>query len=279
MAGGLAFSLLICVLPFTFLLFWILGNFLNSADVIIRVEGIIDMIVPYDAYANFAKSIVKGRIDELVSNKNLAGIVGLVSLLFAASGFFGSLRSALNTVFGERDELNIVVSKLFDFMLIFVVIVLFFASFLITPLIEMVKIVAMEFPLPDFFTGWFFENTFTFFVSFFLMLLLFAAFYRMVPTRKIRNRSMLVGAIFSAFLWVLAKYIFGIYITKFASFGKIYGTYALIIVLVFWIYYSSILFILGAEVARMYEENYELVKRKKSLFELKILTKWLDDNK
>jgi len=53
-------------------------------------------------------------------------------------------------------------------------------------------------------------------------------------------------------LWVVAVQLFGFYITNFHTLGKIYGTYILMIVLAFWIYYSSAIFIVGAEVGDLY---------------------------
>ena len=61
---------------------------------------------------------------------------------------------------------------------------------------------------------------------------------------------MFVGAFWAALLWETAKQLFGFYLYNFAAFGKIYGAYALVVVVAFWIFYASIVFIIGAEIGK-----------------------------
>jgi membrane protein len=67
----------------------------------------------------------------------------------------------------------------------------------------------------------------------------------------------MVAAVWTTVLWELVRNLFGYYISHIANINKIYGTYALIIVVAFWIYYSSVLFILGAEIGQLYRERLE----------------------
>ena len=64
-----------------------------------------------------------------------------------------------------------------------------------------------------------------------------------------------MGAFWAALLWEIAKQVFGFYLHNFSGLGKIYGAYALIVVVAFWVYYSSIVFIVGAEIARLYADR------------------------
>jgi len=73
LSGGLAFSLFVCIIPFVLIIFWILGNFLSSGDVQIQLNGFIETIIPYQNYADFVKSIISKRINEVVQFKNVAG--------------------------------------------------------------------------------------------------------------------------------------------------------------------------------------------------------------
>jgi membrane protein len=64
--------------------------------------------------------------------------------------------------------------------------------------------------------------------------------------------------------------LFGIYLSNFTTFSRIYGAYALGIVVAFWIYYSSAVFILGAEIAKLFDERLnERIKRKQKIIEAK----------
>jgi membrane protein len=67
----------------------------------------------------------------------------------------------------------------------------------------------------------------------------------------------MVSAFWAALLWEAAKQLFGYYLYHFSSFGKIYGTYALVVVVAFWIYFSSVVFIVGAEIGKLFQERLE----------------------
>jgi membrane protein len=115
-----------------------------------------------------------------------------------------------------------------------------------------------------------FERVFTASFSFFLMFLIFAALYKFMPVVKIHKRSVAIGAMWASIFWVAAKILFGIYLSKFTTFSRIYGAYALGIVVAFWIYYSAAVFILGAEIAKLFDERLnENIKKKKEIAENK----------
>lgn len=76
-----------------------------------------------------------------------------------------------------------------------------------------------------------------------------------MPIVKIRKRSVLIGALWAALLWVGAKVLFGYYLTQFQTFPRIYGAYALGVVVAFWIYYTAVVFIIGAEVGKLFDER------------------------
>jgi membrane protein len=91
-----------------------------------------------------------------------------------------------------------------------------------------------------------------------------------MPVVKIHKRSVAIGAMWASIFWVAAKILFGIYLSKFTTFSRIYGAYALGIVVAFWIYYSAAVFILGAEIAKLFDERLnERIKKKKEIAETK----------
>ena len=96
------------------------------------------------------------------------------------------------------------------------------------------------------------------------MVLIFAVLYKFMPTEKIRKRSVAVGAIWASIFWVGAKILFGIYLSNFTTFSRIYGAYALGIVVAFWIYYTAAVFILGAEIGKLFDERITEKQKLKS---------------
>ncbi len=254
-SGGLAFSLFTCIIPLILIVFWILGNFLSSEEMELQIITFINTVIPYSEYADFVKHIIFSRVEEVIEFKNVAGVIGFAGLFFAASGFFSSMRTVLNKVNGVDVEINFFIGKLRDFLVILAAILLFFASILALPLLELFKTIANSTPYLQFFNHPVFQQLFTILASIFIMLVLMYLFYSFIPTSKIKHRSALMGAFWASLFWVGMKVLFGFYLTNFQTWGKIYGAYALVIVIAFWIYYTSVVFILGAEIAKLFDER------------------------
>ena len=269
-SGGLAFSLFVCIIPMTLIIFWLLGKFLNSVEVEMQINTLIETVIPYSEYANFAKAIIFDRVQEVVEYRNIAGWVGIIGLFFAASGFASSLRTVLNRVYGRDLDINIFLGKLRDFLVIIVTVLVFLVLILLLPMLDLFVSFAQSTPYLQIFNQPIFERVFTASFSFLMMFFIFAALYKFMPVVKIHKRSVAIGAMWASIFWVTAKVLFGIYLSNFTTFSRIYGAYALGIVVAFWIYYSAAVFILGAEIGKLFDERLEeKIKRKKEIAETK----------
>ncbi len=255
LAGGLAFSLFVCIIPFLLILFYILGNFLNSQSVQSQVDIAINTIIPYPKYANYVNEVIFKRINEVIEYKNVAGIIGVFGLLFAASGLFSSMRTILNRIFGVETNVHFLLGKLRDFALVLMVILIFFVTTMLSPVLDLFIQAAQQIKSLSFFRSPIFEHFLLSVISLILIFILFLILYSTVPVRKLGKNSTFISALWAAILWEVAKQGFGFYIHHFTTFGRIYGTYALVVVVAFWIYYSSIVFIVGAEIGRLYSER------------------------
>jgi membrane protein len=262
LSSGLAFSFFICIIPFNLILFSILGNILNSGEIRDQINAFIDNVIPYAEYADYVKSIISSKLFEFVKYKNTAGIVGILGLLFTASGLFNSMRTILNRIFGVAKDLNFILGLLKDFALVFLVIIFFFFTIIVFPFFEVIIKAATSFQFLGLFSFSYFQKLLWDSLSFLLMFLTFAVIYYVVPIIKMRPRVVMVSAFWASVLWQAAKIIFGIYVYNFASFGKIYGAYALIAVVAFWIYYSSIIFVVGGEIGLLYIQRREKKNKK-----------------
>ena len=95
---------------------------------------------------------------------------------------------------------------------------------------------------------------------------MFFSLYKFLPHRRIRWRTALLASLFTSVLLELAKYTFGSYVRSFNP-GSFYtGTVAALIVVVIWVYYAALIFILGGEVAQVYELR-RMRKRQREAFE------------
>jgi membrane protein len=254
-AGGLAFSIFICIIPFVLIIFAVLGNLLDSSYVQFQINTLIETIIPYSRYSEFVKKIIFNRINEVIEYRNIAGIIGGFGLLFAASSLFSSMRTILNKVYGVETDVNILIAKLRDFALVFMVIIIFFVTTISMPTVDLLRQQAGEWTVFSFLSNGIFSHLIFSLLSLFLIFIVFSVLYFTVPLRKLGRKATFMSALWAALLWEAAKQLFGYYLYNFAAFNRIYGAYALVVVVAFWIYYSSVVFIVGAEIGHLYFER------------------------
>lgn len=253
--GGLAFSLFTCIIPFILIIISILGMVLEASSVENQINTFISTIIPYKSYADYAKKIIFSRIQEVIEYKSLAGYIGGLGLLFAASGLFSSMRTILNKIFGGSESVHVVIGKLRDFVMIIIVIIFLLLSIIILPAIDIIKNITYRFAIFNYVQFSSFEHIAISLISYLTVFLLFYVFYSFIPYAKLGRKVPAVSAFWAATLWEVAKRLFGYYINHLATLDRIYGTYALLVVVAFWIYYTSVIFILGAEIGQLYRER------------------------
>jgi membrane protein len=255
MGGGLAFSTFICTIPLVLIVFSILGLVFEEPAIERQLYTFILKIIPYKLYTDFIMDSLRSRLDEFKIFTGYAGIAGLIGLLFASSGLFSSMRTILNSIFHfERPE-SAFWSKLKDIGLVLFVMFYFLFSIALLPALGIVKRFVQESEFMNFIRIGFLEDILTGIVSFLVIFVAFYIMYYLVPRAKLSRRVIALSSLSAAILWELAKQLFGFYITRVADLGKVYGIYALIIAVAFWIYYTSVVFIIGAEIGQLYRER------------------------
>ncbi|RME28871.1 MAG: hypothetical protein D6800_03425, partial [Candidatus Zixiibacteriota bacterium] len=210
---------------------------------------------PYPELADFAKRIVTERIEEFTGYRHTAGIIGLVALLFTSSALFSSLRTILNATAGIKRTEHIVVGKLLDFGLVMLVMLYFLTTTSLLPGLDLVQKIANRVEILQFMRLGPVSHLIYESVSF--VALAFASFliYLVVPVKRPVVNVALVSAIAATVLWKLAVLLFGFYIEHAVTITRIYGAYALIVIVGLWVYYSALVFIIGAEIGQLYRER------------------------
>ncbi|UCG61066.1 MAG: YihY/virulence factor BrkB family protein [Candidatus Zixiibacteriota bacterium] len=263
LAGGLAFSMFISIVPLVLIVFSVIGSVLAKAQVEGEINTFIERMIPYQDYADFVKELVAGRVEEFRRYKNVAGVIGIVGLLFASSTLFSSMRTILDKVYQVKEEVSLLLGKLRDFGLIVLVLIYFLATTFVLSTWQVVKDLTNRIEFINMAgaesLGGVFFGTF----AFVLVLAAFAVIYYIVPYRKPPKKAIFVSALSATILWVLAKELFGYYITHFVMLKRVYGAYAVMIVVAFWIYYTSIVFIIGAEIGQLFRERAAILKARK----------------
>jgi len=262
MAGGLSFSVFICILPLILIIFSVLGAVLKEPSIAAEIRNFIDRVMPYEQYADRIEEIVFRRVDEFIVFKNLAGMLGILGLFFAASSLFSSMRTALETAFRLTGGPSALIGKLRDIGLVFVVIAYFLLSTAILPGLDITQELADQAGLLEKLNLEFLTD---FIIRGFSFLLIFASFFLIyfgIPSPRPPKQAIMVAALSAAVLWQVAQLLFGFYITNVVTLRRVYGAYFFLIVAAFWIYYTSLVFIVAAEIGQLYRERAEKRRKK-----------------
>ncbi len=257
--SGLAFSLIICVLPLILIVFSILGILLETSPIKHQINTFIDTIIPYQESAEYFKEIICSRINEFQIFKTISGSLGILGLLFAASGLFSSMRTVLNDIFKADVEVHMVVGKLRDFAMIILVIFFFLFSITIFPLLDILVSLLDQLNLKIFLNLGVLIRTLisiaVSLISFFVIFLMIFTLYYFIPYGKLDKKTVALSALWTTILWQIAKELFGYYIAHSLTLTRVYGAYLFFVAIVLWIYYSAIVFIVGAEIGQLYRER------------------------
>jgi membrane protein len=185
----------------------------------------------------------------------MASVIAFFTLLFGASGVFVELRDALNIIWDatpqdESGVLGIIKQRLFSFgMVLAVGFILLVSLVLSAGLAVLGKFFGPLLPLP---AAVF--HVINFVISFIVITVLFALLFKFVPARHIAWRDVRIGAIGTALLFTIGKFLLGFYLGK-ASVGSSYGAAGSLVAVIVWVYYSAQIFFFGAEFTRVYAEN------------------------
>jgi membrane protein len=182
----------------------------------------------------------------------LGTVVGVVVLLLGASGVFGELQDSLNTIWEVKSKPNRGVVGLVRDRFISFTMVVGVAFMLLVSLVISAGLHALGewFTRLGAGTEWLWEGI-NFAVSLGVISLLFALVFKVVPDVKIAWRDVWTGAVVTALLFGLGKFLIGIYMGK-ASVASPYGAAGSLVVIVVWVYYSAHILFFGAEFTQVY---------------------------
>ncbi len=242
LARGLAFDVLVCLIPATFLLFVLFGFLFES-----RKETIQYMFTHMKPMIPFAREQVLRSLFSVVKAQKILGLVGILGLLWTLSRVFGSIRTVLDTLLEVKEGRGILKGKLFDMKMMFLASLFFLATFLITSLSSLLKNISPNLWGAKFFYLGMRGEWGSILLAFLFTIAMFFFLYKLVPYRRIRTEAAFFGALAAGVLWELAKQMFRLYLLNIAILDKVYGPFGLLFALAFWVYYSCIVFILGAE--------------------------------
>ena len=187
---------------------------------------------------------------------SMASIISVVVLLIGASGVFAQLQEALNTVWNVKAKPNegiwgFIRKRLLSFGMVLVIGFLLLVSLVLSAMLAGIGKLPIDI-LPGFVPFW---QALNFAMSFGFISLLFALIYYYLPDVKIRWKDVWVGAVITALLFTVGKFLIGLYLGS-GSLGSAYGAAGSLIVFLTWVFYSAQILLFGAECTQVYARKY-----------------------
>jgi YihY family inner membrane protein len=160
---------------------------------------------------------------------------------------FGSIRTVLNKTLEIVSHHSYLREKLHDLIYVLISGVLFFVSFILSAIIDLLKTIPGKLGLPPLLDVRWWGWSAGLLVAYFFSVLMFFVLFRVLPSRKPPSRAAFFSALLIGGLWELAKYLFRLYIDYINYFTAVYGSFGLLVAFILWVYYSCSLFVLGGE--------------------------------
>lgn len=206
-----------------------------------------------------ASATIQNMLAKIALNENsfIATVIGGITLIIGATSMFGEIQSTINRIWGIKTKpkkgfVIMLINRVMSFAMVLTIGFLLMVSLAASAIIDLLNDKIVHF-LPDFFSL-FFMAVISNAVSLLIVSVLFTLIFKFLPDAIIRFKDAFVGALFTSTLFLLGKYLIGLYLSKMAN-ADIFGAAGSIIILLLWVYYSSILLYFGAEFTKSYAMN------------------------
>jgi len=248
MAAGVAYYAILSLFPLLLGLIAIFGLFLPSETVQKELFDFFARNMPG------ATDVLEQNIEDVIRLRGAIGAVSVVLLLWSASAMFGALGRSINRAWDVHKDRPFYIRKLRDMTMALGTGALFLLSIGATTAFTILR--GLDLSVMG--IGADFGARV---MGFLFSLAVFLALYKFMPNTKTYWRYIWPGALLSAILFEIAKSLFVFYLDHFATYESVYGSVASVIVLLFWIYISAFILILGAELSAEYGRMREGISR------------------
>jgi len=192
----------------------------------------------------------------LLKGYSLVAIIGFLTTLYLASNSISVIIKCLNKSDRIKETRGFIHTKLLSIIMVFVyVIFLFFSVNLIvfgqsilSLITKYVRVIPLEVSQLILLLRWP--------VTFVLIFVLAAINYYVLPAKKVKIKTVVPGSIFFTVFWLIGSWLFSIYINNFGSYNKVYGSIAAFAILMIWLYFTSIIILVGGEINNYVFDKY-----------------------
>lgn len=218
------------------------------------IEGTIYTQVKAFIGSDAAEQIQTMIKNAAIANKNgIAAIIGIVTLLIGATTVFGDIQDSINSIWGVKAKpkagiMKMLMTRLLSFGIIATLGFLLLVSLVATTVVESVgKQLEQRFPDVTVVIIYIVNLIMTIAVT----TSLFAIIFKVLPDVKIKWKAIWPGAIATSVLFLAGKFLISLYISK-ANVGNTYGAAGSLVIVILWVYFSSMILYFGAEFTKWY---------------------------
>ncbi|BDR68260.1 hypothetical protein K144313037_22860 [Clostridium tetani] len=239
LASQLSYSLLLSFFPFLIFLMTLLGfSSIDNEYVLLELKT----MLPDSAY-----ELVYNTVIEILGTRdsNLLSFSIIFTVWTSSTGFRAVIKG-INKAYDEKEKrslpkvflISILSTLSLGFLIILTVLFLVFGQLIGLYLVQKLKMGSL------FYLTW---NIIRYIIILSSLVVIFALMYKFIPSRKLRWKEVMPGAIFATVGWLFSSFIFSYYVNNFANYSRIYGSIGAVIILMVWLYLTSIIIILGGE--------------------------------
>jgi membrane protein len=257
-AAGIAFNILLYLIPMILVALYIVGLIFEPDYLINTIQSILrDFLPDTQSTKNFIHSTIL-EVQNILNNSKLIGIIAIPVLLWISSFLISSLRTGLNSIFEIESPKIFLIYRVKDMILTVMLTLLILIYSYVIPIFQFIQNNITNI-VPDFFGP---------FVSFLLLsalslvssFIMFYLIFRYVPNSKTPRYIRITSTISSVVLIEISRNLFSWYLSNVSNYGRFYGAYAIIVSMAIWIYYSSLIILISAELANyLYDRKHGFI--------------------
>jgi len=240
LAGAISYFSMMALVPLCLFLITIFGYILG------HYHGFYEFLLK--KLTHFFPDITSGIVKELGKLMTFKGL-GTFSVVlygFLSLQVFSSVESALNRIFKTKQRRTFLWSVILSLVIITFLISMLLISFIATSLVPL--LLTMRDVFPNLRIGMITVYLIRYVIPFFMVLFTITVMYIFFPKARVKMSHALAGSLFATVLLEIAKHVFTWYVGAVINFGTIYGPLTAFVLFLLWMFYSSCIFLIGAEI-------------------------------
>ncbi|MEX6688414.1 YihY/virulence factor BrkB family protein [Danxiaibacter flavus] len=201
------------------------------------------------------------QIQQLIRNATIsrdiswASVVGIVALIFAATGVFAEIQDSINLIWHlkakpKKGWVKMLVNRLLSFSMVVALGFILMVSLVVNALLDaLVKQIMRLVPEGTFYVTYVINMLLTFAIISFL----FGVIFKVLPDARIKWKDVRMGAFTTALLFMIGKFVIGYYLGR-TKVTSSYGAAGSVVIILLWVYYSATILYIGAAFTRAYAQ-------------------------